>query len=280
MIYKYGSTGLEVLSIQKKLNRLGLYKGELNGYFNESTEKAIIVLQKEKGLVADGKVGDKTQLALSGENTQKYLQDKDYKEAAKRLNVSELVIRVFGTVEGLGRGFLSDGRPKILFERHRMYFYLKQKKGEKFAKEMQEKHPQIVNTTKGGYVGNSAEYARLAQAKQIDEDSALMACSWGQFQIMGENYKDLGYSSIQEFVQLQYENESNQLDAFIRFIETKKGKVDGKEIQLIDALQCEDWNAIFTLYNGPTYKKLGYQAKFQKHWDHLEAIYPNKDNAA
>ena len=29
----------------------------------------------------------------------------------------------------------------------------------------------------------------------------------------------------------------------------------------------------FTLYNGPNYKKLGYQAKFQKEFDHLEPIY-------
>jgi len=26
-----------------------------------------------------------------------------------------------------------------------------------------------------------------------------MAASWGKFQILGENYKDLGYSSVKEF---------------------------------------------------------------------------------
>ncbi|WP_269915410.1 N-acetylmuramidase family protein [Acinetobacter sp. HY1485] len=279
MIYKYGATGLEVLSLQKNLKRLGLYNGELNSYFNGSTEKAVMAFQRQVGLVADGKVGDKTRLALAGQDTNKYLQDRDYQQAAQRLNVSELAIRVFGAVEGLGRGFLDDGRPKILFERHRMYFYLKQKYGEEYAKNKMAKLPNIVNVVTGGYVGNSGEYARLEQAKQIDEDCALMACSWGEFQIMGENYKTLGYASIQEFVKLQFENESYQLDAFLRFVETKTGKVGNKAISLLEALQKEDWEAVFTLYNGSAYKKLGYQAKFQKQWDHLEPLY-KKDKLA
>ena len=272
MIYKYGATGLEVLSIQKSLNRLG-FKCPSTGDFKAETEQAVMAFQRKVGLVADGKVGDKTRLALAGQDTSKYLQDRDYQQAAQRLNVSELAIRVFGAVEGLGRGFLDDGRPKILFERHRMYFYLKQKYGEEFAKAKMAKLPNIVNVVTGGYVGNSGEYARLEQAKQIDEDCALMACSWGQFQIMGENYKTLGYGSIQEFVKLQFENESYQLDAFLRFVETKTGKVGNKTISLLEALQKEDWEAVFTLYNGSAYKKLGYQAKFQKQWDHLEPLY-------
>ncbi|MFH4285187.1 hydrolase, partial [Acinetobacter baumannii] len=36
---------------------------------------------------------------------------------------------------------------------------------------------------------------------------------------------------------------------------------------------------VFTLYNGPNYKILGYQAKFQKEFDHLEPIYEVKTAA-
>lgn len=278
MILKFGSKGNDVITLQKKLKNLG-FKGvkgkdlSIDGDFGASTEFAVMTFQKQKNLVADGKVGDKTRAALFDQDTSKFLKDSDYKKAAERLKVSELTIRVFGAVEGRGVGFLSNGKPKILFERHRMYAYLRLKKGTAFADKMAAERPNIVNRKTGGYLGNEAEYVRLEQAKQIDVDSALMSTSWGQFQVMGENWKQLGYSSVQEFVEQQFASESYQLEAFIRFIEWKTGTFDKKKVTLIDALRAENWDIVFTLYNGPNYKKLGYQAKFQKEYDHLEPIY-------
>lgn len=278
MILKFGSKGNDVITIQQQLKKLG-FKGvkgkdlSIDGDFGASTEHAVITFQKQKNLVADGKVGDKTRAALLEQNISKLLKDSDYTAAAARLKVSELAIRVFGAVEGRGVGFLKNGKPKILFERHRMYAYLRLKKGAAFANKMAVERPNIVNKKSGGYQGNEAEYVRLELAKQIDVESALMSASWGQFQIMGENWKDLGYASAQDFVDQQFASESFQLEAFIRFIEWKTGIIDDKKVALIDALRAENWDAVFTLYNGPNYKKLGYQAKFQKEWDHLEPIY-------
>ena len=82
---------------------------------------------------------------------------------------------------------------------------------------------------------------------------------------MGENWQDLGYKSVFEFVEQMHTSESLQLEAFIRFIETKKG--------LLTVLQKEDWDTVFRLYNGPNYKKLGYEAKFLAERAHLEPIY-------
>lgn len=278
MILKFGSKGNDVITIQQQLKKLG-FKGvkgkdlSIDGDFGVSTEHAVITFQKQKNLVADGKVGDKTRAALLEQNISKLLKDSDYTAAAARLKVSELAIRVFGAVEGRGVGFLKNGKPKILFERHRMYAYLRLKKGATFANKMAVERPNIVNKKSGGYQGNEAEYVRLELAKQIDVECALMSASWGQFQIMGENWKDLGYASAQDFVDQQFASESFQLEAFIRFIEWKTGMIDDKKVKLIDALRAENWDAVFTLYNGPNYKKLGYQAKFQKEWDHLEPIY-------
>ncbi|MEO3701789.1 N-acetylmuramidase family protein [Acinetobacter ursingii] len=278
MILKFGSKGNDVITIQQQLKKLG-FKGvkgkdlSIDGDFGVSTEHAVITFQKQKNLVADGKVGDKTRAALLEQNISKLLKDSDYTAAAARLKVSELAIRVFGAVEGRGVGYLKNGKPKILFERHRMYAYLRLKKGAAFANKMAVERPNIVNKKSGGYQGNEAEYVRLELAKQIDVECALMSASWGQFQIMGENWKDLGYASAQDFVDQQFASESFQLEAFIRFIEWKTGIIDDKKVALIDALRAENWDAVFTLYNGPNYKKLGYQAKFQKEWDHLEPIY-------
>ncbi|KQE95523.1 N-acetylmuramidase domain-containing protein [Acinetobacter lactucae] len=276
MILKFGSKGAAVVSLQRQLSNLG-YKGKagrvlgIDGDFGVNTELAVIEFQKKSGLVADGKVGEKTREALAGNGLDKFLKDSDYVNAAKRLDVPELVIRVFGAVEGKGVGFLKNGKVKILFERHRMYEYLKRFKGDAFAKNQMKLVPNLVHTKTGGYQGDEAEHVRLALAKQIHEESALMSTSWGQFQIMGENWKDLGYNSVQDFVAQMQVSESLQLEAFIRFIEWKPG--------LLEALKKQDWSTVFTLYNGANYKKLGYQAKFQKEFDHLEPIYGVKKAA-
>ena len=278
MIIKFGARGDAVVIIQKQLKNFGLKSKSgkalsTDGIFGESTEYAVLQFQKSVGILADGKVGDKTRAALAGQSVSKFLKDSDYISAAKRLKVSELAIRVFGATEGRGVGFLKNGKAKILFERHRMYFYLVQLKGKAFANAQMKQYPNLVNTATGGYKGDEAEYVRLSLAKNICAEAALMSCSWGQFQIMGENWKELGYSSVFDFETQMQSSESLQLEAFIRFIEWKTGTVNGKKITLIDALRAGDWGSVFTLYNGPNYKKLGYQAKFQKEWDHLEPIY-------
>ena len=86
----------------------------------------------------------------------------------------------------------------------------------------------------------------------------------GQFQVMGENWKDLGYASVQEFVDQQFVSESNQLEAFIRFIEWKTGIIEKKKVALIDALRAKNWDVVFTLYNGPNYKNLGTRQNSKK----------------
>lgn len=269
-IIKFGAKGDAVITIQKQLIRLG-YKGlngkSLNpdGDFGNNTEYAVMQFQKKNGLVDDGKVGDKTRIALQGGNTDKFLKGSDYIKAAQRLNVPELNIRAFGATESQGVGFLPNGKAKILFERHKMYAYLVKFKDKAFANEQMRLFPNLVNTVTGGYKGKEAEYTRLSLAKNIHEESALMSCSWGQFQIMGENWQDLGYKSVFDFVDQMQTSESLHLEAFIRFIETKKG--------LLAALQKEDWDTVFRLYNGPAYKKLGYEAKFIKERAHLEPIY-------
>jgi hypothetical protein len=166
MIIKFGARGDAVVIIQKQLKNLGLKSKNgkplsTDGIFGESTEYAVLQFQKSVGILADGKVGDKTRAALAGQSVSKFLKDSDYIAAAKRLKVSELAIRVFGATEGRGVGFLKNGKAKILFERHRMYFYLVQLKGKTFANAQMKQYPNLVNTATGGYKGDEAEYIRV-----------------------------------------------------------------------------------------------------------------------
>lgn len=280
-LLKIGSKGTEVSNLQRLLISNGM-KGKnskaitIDGDFGENTEYAVMQFQKKVGVKVDGIIGNTTLTALKGSDTSKYLQDADIVAGAKRLKVNEIVIRGFSEVETLGDGFLPDGRPKILFERHRMHEYLKRKKGKAFADAKMKQFPNLVNTATGGYHGKSAEYTRLAMAKTIDEECALMSCSWGRFQIMGENWKDLGYASVQEFVQHQYESESLQFESFLRFCEWKSGTIDGVKTTLLEALQKQNWHVAFTLYNGSNYKRLGYDTKFTQVINRLDPAYLSK----
>lgn len=280
-LLKFGSKGTDVTRLQQLLIKNGI-KGKSNkplsidGDFGESTEFAVIQFQKKSGIKVDGIVGETTLKALQGVDVSKALKDADLTAGAKRLSISETVIRAIAEVETLGQGYLPDGRPKILFERHRMYFYLVEKRGKAFANQMMAKYPNVVNTQTGGYHGNAAEYTRLALAKQIDEECALQSASWGRFQLMGENWKALGYSSVQEFVEHQYLSESLQFESFLRYCETKAGVVNDKKISLLDALRAENWHAVFSLYNGKNYKKLGYDTKFLRVMNRIDPNYGNK----
>ena len=58
--YKDGSTGKAVEGIQQQLKKLGLFQGEITGYFGPQTETAVKKFQLKRGLHADGVVGTGT----------------------------------------------------------------------------------------------------------------------------------------------------------------------------------------------------------------------------
>ncbi len=65
-VYRRGSKGEEVGTIQGKLKELGLYAGDLDGIYGGGTESAVIKFQRQNNLGVDGKVGDDTWQALFG----------------------------------------------------------------------------------------------------------------------------------------------------------------------------------------------------------------------
>ena len=64
-LLKRGSRGDEVLGLQNRLNSLGYNCGKADGIFGADTEKAVKAFQRDKGLNADGIVGDNTRTALN-----------------------------------------------------------------------------------------------------------------------------------------------------------------------------------------------------------------------
>lgn len=62
---KIGATGPMVEFLQNLLYRLGYYYGKIDGIYGEHTKRAVILFQRNYGLVPDGIVGSKTWSALN-----------------------------------------------------------------------------------------------------------------------------------------------------------------------------------------------------------------------
>ena len=169
------------------------------------------------------------------------------------LDVDVAAIKAIVQVESAGSGYLPDGRVKILFERHIFYKELVKAKGKEFAEHTAAEAPHVCHPQPGGYRGGVAEYPRLARAMGIDKTAALLAASWGLFQIMGFNHQAAGFDSVDEFVDAMKQSEGQQLQAFARFVKANKA--------MHAALQKKDWEKFASLYNGPAYKRHNYDSK-------------------
>jgi len=263
MNLKLGSTGDLVRQLEHLLVIEGYPLAE-DGVFDTDTEQAVKSYQKRIGLVVDGIAGDKTVATLLVRTKHpKHLSQRDIVNAAKELDVPVASVLAVNEVESIGSGFFNDGRPAILFERHVMYKRL-QVNSAQDPDLLAEKYPNLVNKVRGGYKGGSAEYSRLASAKQIDEVSAIESCSWGAFQIMGYHWQVLGYASAADFMEKMNQGESCHLEAFVKFIQIDPA--------LHKALKAKKWADFARLYNGPAYKDNFYDIKLARAYErHAES---------
>jgi len=142
----------------------------------------------------------------------KTLQECDFITASKLLNCEIASIKAVAEVESNGGGFNPDGSPKILFEGHKFWEYTKGKYG----------YSNVSYPTWISKYYNENQHERLAKAVKLDRDAALMSCSWGKFQVLGANWKDLGYPSLQDFINAMYASETEHLMAFVRFVQFNK----------------------------------------------------------
>jgi hypothetical protein len=180
------------------------------------------------------------------------LTDADFARAAKELNVEVAAIRAVAEVEAAGAGFLSDGRPAILYEAHIFHKHTKGKHANAKDRRGVALSSPSWNKLLYGATG-AAQHARYEDARQLNADAANKACSWGTFQILGENHKDCGFDTSQEFVDAMWTGgAAAHLDAFVKFIQANK---------LDTALRKKDWATFARGYNGPGYKQNAYDQK-------------------
>lgn len=232
----------EIASLRR---RLGL---PADGGMDAAAVMAIKAFQILHGLTPDGIVGPKTMAALFPASK---LTEGDYAEAAEALAVKVCAVKAVTAVESRGSGFLVDGRPVILFERHIMRRRLLASGRDVAA--LQATMPDVVNSLPGGYEGGPREHGRLVRAKAIDPVCAIESASWGLFQVMGYHWRTLGYQSAGEFERQMGESEGRQLDLFVRFV------LENSAIHT--ALQQCRWADFARLYNGPGFEKNKYDQR-------------------
>jgi hypothetical protein len=150
-------------------------------------------------------------------------------------------------------GFLGDGRPQILYERHIFHRLT----GGKFSAD----NPSVSNPNPGGYGASGAnQFQRLKAAIALDETAALQSASWGIGQTLGTNYKKVGFGTPQEFVRQMFYSEDQQLLAAVREVSASG---------IASALAAHDWKAFASVYNGPSYWKNNYDEHLKSWYEKL-----------
>ena len=174
--------------------------------------------------------------------------------AAKILNVEPCVIKAVVDVESSGSGFLSTGQIKILFEGH--IFWKELKKRGTNPEDYALKYPNVVypKWDKSQYLGGLKEHDRLAIASEINREAALCSASYGLFQVMGFNFGLCGFANVVDFVNAHRKSESEQLNAFCKFIQSSG---------LVPSLASKDWVTFAKRYNGPGYAQNRYDEKLK-----------------
>lgn len=184
------------------------------------------------------------------------LTDKDFQDAADLIGCEKAAIQAVAEVESSGAGFLSDDRPKILFEAH-IFSSLTNRRYDT-------SHPTISVAIRNPklYSYGAKEHERLALACSLNREAGLKSASWGKFQIMGFNYQISGFASVQDFINAMYKSEREHLFAFVNFIKSKK---------LAKALQSKDWATFAYYYNGAAYKENKYDEKMKMAYEKFSA---------
>jgi hypothetical protein len=180
------------------------------------------------------------------------LTEDDFKRAADALNVEVCAIKAVAEVESAGRGFLPDGRPEILYEAH--IFHAETKGRHASAKDRRGVALSSRNWDRSLYGRTgTAQHDRYEDARAHNADAANKACSWGMFQILGQNHRICGFEDSQSFVDAMWNGGAGaHLDAFVNFI--KGNKLDGH-------LRAKDWARFARGYNGPAYAANKYDKK-------------------
>lgn len=107
----------------------------------------------------------------------------------------------------------------------------------------------------------SAEWKAFNEAFKIDKVKAMESTSWGLPQIMGFNYKQAGYDSVDAMLDDYKKGELNQVVSLIKFIQNSS--------KLYKAVLEQDYEEIASIYNGRLHRALAAKNGWKPYPDKL-----------
>lgn len=243
--------------VQRTLNETLKINLKADGVFGPKTSEAVRALKLKFNLGAGDDIDEKTWRFMDVYISKRFVRESDIVSAARAIGVMPSMVFAIYQVEGLGTGSLPDGRPLILFERHKFYQYVSARLGRNTAEEWKAKYPNICHPTwsQAAYKGYEGEWDRMQTARLLDGTCALMSASWGMFQIMGFNFALADYKDVQSFTNAMFVTEQNHLNALLAFIKNQR--------PFYEALKARNYNRVAELYNGAAYAKHGYHTRLR-----------------
>ncbi|WKN33295.1 N-acetylmuramidase domain-containing protein [Porifericola rhodea] len=295
---------MDDLSLQQEEREFSLTEGDKKPTSISQMRKLLSVMAPEVSTKEVADIPQTSFVQIRDNLFAKVLSDEEIEKALiklreeEQLHLSMPVVKAIIEVESTGRGHLADGRPKILFEGHKFWYWLKQAgKSEEEIEELAKDHPNILykKWTTQHYRKGAKEYERLAEAKGLKiGHAAIYSASWGLFQILGENLahnikgrirpekvssgNNYYYKDAEDFEQKQEASEYYHFLDFLEFIKTKQTK--GKA--LIDYISEDrqgdyDWASFAYGYNGRGYKTNKYDTRLKAAYEKFSLQYGSKD---
>ena len=178
----------------------------------------------------------------------------DFVNAATELGIEAAAVHAVSMVESSGGGFDAKKRPVIRYENH-IFRALTKARYDKSHPNLSAAYnsAQYKSTHRfGGIQYADEQWGLLDAAFSLAPNEAVMACSWGMFQVMGENYKSVGWTDLHQFVTDMFYSASQHLRAFLGYC---------RHAGLVPDLKTHAWARFAQGYNGPSYRQNHYDTQ-------------------
>lgn len=185
---------------------------------------------------------------------------------AKDNDIDKYLLQALANIESGGQGFI-NGRLLIRLEAHRLLIFAPTLSSFFSFNPANKYFDHYYNGKK--YHGNQdMEWEAFNFARRKHGEATYKSTSYGKFQILGENYTQLGFNSAEEMFNYLSQSETNQYDVFFRYL---------VNFGLIKPLQDYNFKLITEKYNGSgnvaVYSKL-LQDEYNKLKPAVEIIIP------
>ena len=201
---------------------------------------------------------------------------------ANELGVDVEIALAVICVESGGNGFGADGRMLIRFENHVFHTYFVEKSkseanqnifDDHFAfdtKKRRDNHKYRANKSdewQTSHTSQTAEWEAFEIARQIAETEAMYSISMGAPQVMGFNFKMIGYNSVQEMFTAFNKDIRYHIMALFDFC-----NANGTRSQY---LLTRDFLSFAKAYNGLTAPE-AYEQRLQQYYDIYKKLLNNR----